>query len=342
MTTLVTGGTGFVGRALLRRLAEEGSGRVRVLARPSSDTSGIEAAGAEIVRGDVTDGAAVGRACERVGLVFHLAALVQEAGVPDRLFREVHVEGTRHLIEAAAAAGAGRVVHVSTTGVHGHVTGPPADEDAPVSAADIYQVTKWEGERLALDLGASLGLPVVVARPAAVYGPGDRRLLKLFRFIADGRFRMIGSGKTLIHPIYVDDLVEGLLACARVPGAAGRAYILGGDRPVSLNELTAAISREVGRRLRRPRIPYFPVWLASAACEVACKPFGIEPPLYRRRAEFFVKNRAFRIDRARSELGFDPKVGLDEGVRRTVAGYRASGWLPAARPANLTARAHTQ
>jgi nucleoside-diphosphate-sugar epimerase len=168
---------------------------------------------------------------------------------------------------------------------------------------------------------------LVIARPSGIYGPGDRRLLKLFRGIARRTFVTLGTGTIFYHLTYVDDLVEGFRLCGEVPAAAGRTYILAGGEVTRLDELVKRIAHAARVAPPALRLPVWPFWLAGAACEAVCVPLGIEPPLYRRRVDFFTKSRAFDISRARRELGYAPQVGLDEGIRLTLDWYRAQGWL---------------
>jgi nucleoside-diphosphate-sugar epimerase len=167
----------------------------------------------------------------------------------------------------------------------------------------------------------------VIARPTGIYGPGDRRLLKLFRGVARRRFVVLGSGRIYYHLTYIDDLVEGFRLCGEVPAAAGRTYILAGGEVTTLNELVEIVATQAGVRPPRMHLPVWPFWAAGAACEAVCAPLGLEPPLYRRRVDFFTKSRAFDISRARTELGFAPQVGLHEGIRRTLDWYKREGWI---------------
>jgi dihydroflavonol-4-reductase len=261
-------------------------------------------------------------------VVYHLAAVFRRAGVPDSLYREVHVDATRRLIEAATAAGVRRFVHCSTVGVHGDVAGDgPADEDAPTAPGDIYQQTKLEGEDVARETAARTGLPLTVVRPGPIYGPADRRLLKLIGGVARGRFLLLGSGRPHFQMVYVDDLVEGFRLAAERPEGVGRTYILTGEEAPTLRELVQEIARVARAPVPRLRLPVWPFWLAGALCEAVCIPFGVEPPIYRRRVKFFTNNRWFDISRARSELGFSPRVSLREGLRRTLDSYRSLGWI---------------
>jgi dihydroflavonol-4-reductase len=330
VNVLVTGATGFTGGHLAATLARRGY-HVRALVREQSldkfAASDAAHAGVIATTGDLTDAAAVRRATQDADLVYHIAATYREAGQPDASYRKVNVDGTRHVLAAAKAAGTRRVVHCSTGGVHGHIEHPPANEDAPFAPGDIYQETKLAAEQAARDFGRRESLEVVVARPIGIYGPGDTRFLKMFRGLARGRFPMLGSGEVFYHLTYIDDLVEGFRLCGEVAQAAGRTYILAGPRYTTLNELAALIAGELDVKPPRMHLPVWPFWLAGLLCEAVCVPLRVPPPLYRRRVDFYTKSRAFDTTRARADLGFSPSVDLEEGIRRTAEWYRQQGLL---------------
>jgi len=330
VNVLVTGATGFTGGHLAQHLIDRGD-TVRALVRAKSrtrfDASPLPSRGVTAIDGDLLDAASLARAVDGVEVVYHIAATYREAGQPDSAYRAINVDGTRNLLEAAKAAGVKRVVHCSTGGVHGHIAHPPANEDAPFNPGDVYQETKLAAEKLARAFGAANGLDVVVARPIGIYGPGDTRFLRMFKGLARGRFPMIGNGQAFYHLTYVADLVEGFRLCGTVPAATGRTYILAGPRYTTLEQLVHLVAKELNVAPPRVHLPVWPFWTAGLLCEMVCVPLRIEPPIYRRRVDFYTKSRAFDTTRAKTELGFAPKVDLEEGIRRTARWYRNEGLL---------------
>jgi dihydroflavonol-4-reductase len=324
---LVTGATGFTGSHLARTLASRGC-QVRAFQRDASRTPDVPGIpGIDVAIGDLRDPAALARAVEGVDVVYHIAAIYRQAGVSRDVYRAVNATAAGQIVDAAAAAGVRRVVHCSTVGVHGDIEHPPANEDAPLKPGDIYQDTKLEGERLAREAGARRGIEVTVARPSGIYGPGDRRLLKLFRGVARRRWVTLGRGRIYYHLTYIDDLVEGFRLCGEHPSAANRTYILAGGEVTTLNDLVAMIADVAGVKPPAVHLPVWPFWIAGALCEAVCAPLGLEPPLYRRRVDFFTKSRAFDISRAQRDIGYAPQVTLRDGIARTLKWYRAHGWL---------------
>ncbi|MCG7848245.1 MAG: NAD-dependent epimerase/dehydratase family protein [ANME-2 cluster archaeon] len=327
MKVFVTGGTGFTGGHLIQRLVKDGY-EVSALARKTSNTELLKKLGVEIILGDITDKDLLKKALSGFDMVYHLAAMYREGGgIGEKPFRDVNVNGTKNMLEASMHANIDRFIHCSTAGVHGHISKPPADESYPYNPGDVYQETKVEGEKLALDYFKK-GLPGAVVRPVGIYGPGDLRFLKLFKTIQTGRFVMVGDGKVLYHLTYIDDLVEGFILCGKKENALGQTYIIGGGRYLSLNELVEIIANVLEVKKPKIRFPFFwPVWTAALLCEAACYPLGINPPIFRRRVDIFRKDRAFDISKARKELGYTPKVSLEEGIKKTAEWYRKEGYL---------------
>jgi dihydroflavonol-4-reductase len=332
MHVLITGGTGFIGSRLALRLLDSGA-RVRVLARRNNTgeaetAAALVARGVELVDASVTDPADLPAALAGVDWVFHLAAAQHEANVPDAYFRAINVEGTRNLLTAAQGAGVRRFVHGSTIGVFGWTPPHPVSEDSRLEPQNIYGVTKLEAEGVVRSVHANL--PWVIARISETYGPGDRRLLKLFKSAARGLLLQIGPGENLHHLVFIDDLIDGLLLAAERPQAVHSTLLLAGPRPVSTREMLDAIARSLpDRRVRKLRVPLAPLMALAAGLEWGLRPLGIQPPLHRRRMDFFRKSFAFSNREARERLGYDPKVDVAQGMADTARWYHDEGWIDA-------------
>jgi nucleoside-diphosphate-sugar epimerase len=325
---LVTGGTGFVGSALCRALAVRGQS-VRVLARPTSDLSALEGLDVETIRGDVLQPETLPAAAEGVAVVYHLAGMLGRFGAPYSAYRTLHVDGTCNVLRACAGQNVRRFVHCSSPGMLGAVAPgePPRDETSAHRPTSLYERSKSEAEKAALSLAVELGLPLVLARPEFVYGPGDRHVVGLFRNIQRGTFFYIGSGQAVCHPSYVDDVVAGLIACATEHARPLQAYHICGPRPVSFVELASAIARALGVAAPRLRLP---VWLVRAGAwgaELTAKHLGFDPPVTLETVRFFTESRAFSIEKARRELGWSPAVDISRGAALSVAWYREQGML---------------
>jgi dihydroflavonol-4-reductase len=325
---LVTGATGYTGQVLTRKLVEQGCA-VSAIARRSSNRAQLADLAIRWFEGDVFDPKVVEQATEGIEYIFHVAAAYREAKITDETYRLVHVESTRLLAEAVVRSETfKRFVHISTVGVHGHIDEPPANETYRFAPGDIYQRTKADAELWIRDFAARSGLPLTVARPAAIYGPGDRRLLKLFKMASKRIFPLFGRGASLYHLIHVDDLTDIFITAALHPQALGEVFIAGNPEPSRLQDIAQIIANELGNsKLTFIRFPAWPLFVAADLCELLCKPFGIEPPLYRRRVAFFTKDRAFDTTKLREMLGYQFSYSVDQGLRSTAAWYRKQGWL---------------
>lgn len=331
---LITGGLGFLGGHLVRALMGDGF-RVRVLARSrgkaasgSEDETGVvNGPSPEIVCGDIREPAVVREAAEGCEAVIHLVSNFRSARSDGQEAYDINVGGTENMLAAAERAGVSQIIHCSTIGVHGSVAEIPANEETAFNPGDSYQETKLIGEQKVWEHYRRTDQPVTVVRPISMFGPGDRRMLKLFKMISAGWFIRVGDGHTYFQPAYISDVVKGFRLCLGNEQAVGEAFIIGGDEYVTLNELAAIIGEELGVKWRTLPIPMKPVLGAAVICERVFSPLGIEPPLHSRRVSFYRNHRAFTIEKARRILGYEPEVSLRQGIRRTIAFYREEGWL---------------
>jgi nucleoside-diphosphate-sugar epimerase len=315
----VTGAGGFIGGAICRSLISEGA-RVAGIELDAGAAERIRAGGAEVAQGDVADLEALEPALDGAELVVHAAAYVRDWGTMEEFVR-VNVGGTANVLDVAEAAGAERVLHISSVVVYGyHHPGEQADDVFHRVYGIPYLDTKSASDALALRRGA------VVIRPGDVYGPGSvpwtLRPLELAR---SGQLAVPGKGDGIMLPLYIDDLVEAV-GLALVKGEPGRAYTVWDGRAVSFGDYFDRLAAMVGGRPAR-RLPR-PVLTAAARAMEAVASLRGQPPAFTANAITFVDRRGTASNRrAREELGWEPRVDLDEGLRRTEEWLRAEGLL---------------
>jgi nucleoside-diphosphate-sugar epimerase len=329
MNVLITGGTGFIGSRLALKHVAKGD-CVTVLAQENTPAEAanrrqIEAQGATVALASVTDRHRVFAFLPGVDVVYHLAATQHEANIPDQRFWDVNVAGTENVLEASVEAGVRRFVHGSTIGVYGSASAGYLDERSPLQPDNIYGLTKLEGETLVRSYRDRLS--IVIIRISETYGPGDLRLLKLFKAIKKQLFVMIGSGRNMHHPIYIDDLLEGLLLAATTEKAGGKTFVLAGKEPLSTHDMVCIIAGAVGTSIPKMRAPLTIFLALATTMEIFCRPLGLQPPLHRRRMDFFRKSYVFRQEEALKHLGFVAKYGFREGVAEVTRWYARMGYL---------------
>lgn len=323
---LVTGAGGFVGSFVVKELLSRGK-QVRAMVRPGTLEKHSQAekdSNLEFVEADLNDYGSLLEATAGCDGVFHLAALFRQVNVPDVEYHNVNVLGVEWILNASIASGVKRVIHCSTIGVVSSIEKPPGDETLPYSPCDIYQVSKVEGEKLALRYFREGRISGVVIRPAMIYGPGDSRTRKLFEMIRRRRFFYVGSGDILVHWIDVRDLARAFFQAMEHDERNGEVYIIAGEKSLTLKEFVNAVARELGVPSPWLHLPVKPMQWLGILCELICRPLGVAPPLYKRRVDFFIKNRGFNVKKAAEHLGFVPAKGLNEEIRDILRSYEVS------------------
>ena len=327
MRILVTGGTGFTGKALVKRLLDDGHQVVALDYKEGLKTEELRQWGAEVVIGSVTDKAVLEKSMQGVELVHHLAAAFRELNVPNSFYDEVNVGGTVNALEAAYRQGVKKFIYCSTCGVHGNIDHPPGGEEAPIHPADYYQSTKYQAEPIVLDYFRK-GMKTVILRPAAIYGPGDpERFFMIYKRVAKGTFPMFGKGKTFYHPLYIDNLIDALLLSMEEGKGDGQAYLIADEEYLEIRDLVKKVGQAMGIEVKINYYPIIPLIIAGHIFEKVCKPFRLTPPIFPRRVDWYRQNRAFNISKAKRELGYQPRVGIEEGLRLTAEWYKKEGYL---------------
>lgn len=330
MKALVTGASGFVGTHLVRQLVNDGH-TVYSLVRATSKIEELQKLDIELIYSDVREKTSlenIFRSYPEIDTVFHLASLLTPVNVSDSIYWDINYQGTQNLLEVCQNAKLRAFVHCSTVGVIGPLPEIPADETSRCAPDSNYGESKYKAELLVLEYHKNFDFAVTVVRPAWIYGPGDRRTYKFFRMVAKGRFFIIGDGQTRLSPVYVDDVVRGLILCAeQIKNAAGKVFIVSGEKSVTLEYLASTIAQETGTSILPFKIPAGIAQVGAVMCEKLCKLLGIEPPIHRRRLDFFLRDQAFDISKIQNALGYQPQVDVPTGVKKTVSWYKEQGWI---------------
>jgi nucleoside-diphosphate-sugar epimerase len=317
---LITGAAGFIGRALTERLRADGV-----------DVVGLDMQtdkGAGIVAGDITEPGGWQSAAEGCDTVIHTAAAVTNTASDDFGWR-VNVLGTKHVIDAAAAAGAGRFVHLSSVRAFSDTGFPDGvTEEHPVRPdSSVYVNTKIASEQVALQAHAEGRIESTVIRPGDVYGPGSRPWTVLIvETIKKGQFLLPAMGKGIFSPVYVDNLTLGITLAASKPEGAGQVFTITDGVGVTNREFFGHYYRMLGRK--GPRcVPTAAAMALVAVPEAAAAVSGSPTEVKRESMRYFTRTGTYSIEKAQRLLGYEPAVGLDEGMKRTEAWLRGQGLL---------------
>ena len=328
MTVLVTGGTGFVGSAVVRRLLAAGE-TVRVLARPASDLRNLEGLDVELVRGDLGKPDTLGPAVSGCEALFHVAADYRYWTPHADEVYATNVGGTVALMRAAGEAGVARVIYTSSTGTLGFApAGGAADEDTPVAHEDMighYKRSKFQAEAEVRRMTVEDGLPAVIVNPSTPVGPRDIKPTPTGRIIVEAaRGRMPAYVDTGLNVVHVDDVAEGhVLAYRR--GRVGERYVLGGE-DMSLREILGAVAGAAGRTPPRIRLPHGAVLPFAYVSEAWARISGREPFATVEGVRLARKRMVFSSAKARRELGYAGRPARD-ALRDAVAWFAAHGYI---------------
>ena len=332
MKVAIIGATGFIGRHLCDTCIGRGD-KVSVLVRDPEAGDGFSHRGVSVTVGDLMDEDALIRVCTGADVVFNATGALGKWGLPADELERVNMQGAGLVVRCAAKAGAGRVVHTSTAGVTGPLpVGICALEDYLPAPATDYQRTKLAGEREVLAAHAETRMPTVIIRPTFVYGPGDTHKLPLFRTVASGRMLLVNGGASYLHPVFVDDVVEGMLQASERALGFGEVYILAGSSPVTTRKLGETIAWALGVPAPRLNLPGGILFPLAKVMEITGKLVRKESPLTRSRLKLFTENYVYSSEKARREIGFKPLVNLPEGIKRTAEWYIAHGLVRLEKP----------
>lgn len=325
---LVTGAAGFIGSHLVDALIARNI-TVRCLVRKNDDLQFLPKDRVQIVFGDVTDKNSLKGIVDGVDVIYHLAARTDFEGNNWTEYYQPNVLGTQNLIDLAIKKRAKRFVFFSTMRVVGlRDSKEPIDESAPCNPLNFYDRSKSEAEERLLTAYQKFDLPVTILRPSSVYGPRGRgTYLSFFKTIAKGRFFLVGSGENQISFVFVKNLVDAAILAAYKKEAVGQTYFISDARPYTMVELSRTIGLNFGRKIPPWYLPIPLGYIAGYSFLLLGKVFGFVPPLTPERVKNLTISYVFDISKARRELGYQPKVNLETGIKETVLWYKKNGWV---------------
>jgi nucleoside-diphosphate-sugar epimerase len=325
MKVLVTGATGLLGGHLLQELQQRGE-HIRALVLPVENAEKLIAQGVDVVRGDVTDASTLAPAVKDIDIIFHLAGMM---GVNRPLadYRLVNVTGSENLYRAAQAAGVRRFVHTSSHTVYGLGYGRfLTEKDALRPDPDPYSITKAEGDRLIRRLMLDSGVETVILRPGTFFGSGDRlHFGRMAQRMKNGKGVIIGRGDNALPFCYVTDIAQGFLLAAYHEKAPGNVYNISNDHPLTQQEIFNAIAEEIGGKRPTRHLPYVPLYYGSILAEKVAHMTQTRPLVTPLGVMMFGTDNRHSVDKARGELGYEPKVAIREGIRLAAAWFNAGG-----------------
>jgi nucleoside-diphosphate-sugar epimerase len=325
MKFVVTGATGFVGSSIVKALVNIGAD-VYALARSPSSPERLADIPLTWIAADVTRPSTLRGVFEDIDYVIHAAGMLGQAGTTEKEYMQLHVDGTRNVLnELSQNNPQPKTLYVSSPGVLGPIEGSPADEETLLAPSNPYERSKAVAEKM-VGVFTAAGMPVVIARPEFIYGPGDTHVLGLFKAIQQGRFFFIGDGLNMCHPTFIDDAVDGMLRCLE-QGKPGEKYHITGPRPVTFRELATTIADELDVPPPRVKIPKSLAMVGASGFEVLAKVTRKTPPLSRTGVAFFSEDRHFSWAKAEQELRYNPQYNLQKGIKATIDWYRREGYL---------------
>jgi len=329
MNILITGGTGFIGFNLASILVEQNH-QVNVLIRDSSQTDKIDELrkiDINLIKGDLRDKSSLDKAVLDIEVVFHIAGVLGKFGIPDKVYSQVHVEGTKNLLDACFnSTNLKQFVFCSTIGVSGPGKKRVFIETDIYNPSNIYEKTKVEAEKLVFSFSKK-GFPITIIRPGLVYGPYDLHVLQIFKAIKKRNFFLIGQGKDTVHPVYIKDLIDGFLLVLNNRKTFGQIYNIAGPRIIELRYFFQVIAKSMDLELPRFKIPVWFAFLMLYPIVFLAKLFRFQPILTKSRLRFFIESRGCSIDKAKKELGYLPKFNLEDGMKLTIDYYKKKGYL---------------
>lgn len=326
----LTGGNGFIGSHVVDLLVKSNRDIVCLVQKGSNVDyikDHIKNGKVKVAWGDIRNKDDIDKGIKGCDVVYHFVAIAGKQNVPEKDYWDVNFEGTKKLLDSCIENEIKKFIYCSSVGVMGNIKKIPAAENTPYNPTNTYEKTKMEAEKETLRYVKEFGLNAIIIRPAVVYGPRNiSNMSRMFGSIQNGKFFVIGSGNNLWHMTYVEDLAKGFLQAEKAKLNSGEIIILGGENPVTMNEMTRTASDLLG--VKKPK--QMPLLLASVAgwCFwVIKKIFKMKVPIEPSGVKFLTNHRAYSIKKAKKLIGYKPEFPIRKGLEKTFSWYKENGIL---------------
>ena len=321
MKILITGATGFIGKNLVKELVSK-SHKVRCLVRKTSrkeDINYLKKLKVELFNGDLINKKSLNGICRGIDIVYHLTGVLGGFNVSEKLMFDINVKGTENILNESKKINVKKFIFCSSAGVLGPIIN--GGESFPYNPSNLYEKTKVGAEKLVL----KSGLDYIIIRPEFIYGPMDNHVLPMFKVIRDKKFFIIGDGNSLLHPTYIDDLIQSFVECLD-PKIKNKVYIIAGEKAIRIKELYKLIAKKLNVKTNNIPIPKFIAITFAFILENSAKIFKFDPIITRSKIRFFTENRAFNTSKAKKEINYNP-IKLEKGIEKIVKWYKQKGFL---------------
>jgi len=329
MNILVTGGTGFIGKSLVTELIKNNEFNIRVFARKPLENYNVAwSQQVNSVQGDLKDRESISRAVHGVDIVIHLAAQLGSWWAKKEVYYEANVQGTEALVEESQREDIQQFIYLSSCGVFGTLNKFPADESHPCNPRYEYEKAKYKAEQL-VNKAISKGFPATIIRPSHVYGPGDLNTVPLLKLLQQTHFfPLINGGKSLFQPVYIDDLMAGIIKCiSNRKTVRGKTFIFAGEEVITFKQYIALIASLMNISITTVSLPFLLAKSVAIFSESLAKIMNNEPILTNFRVDFFGGSQYYNIQRAKEDLKYSPQIGIEQGMRNAMIWYRQMNLL---------------
>ncbi len=319
---ITTGGSGFLGKYVLRKLVERGNDIVNLVNNSYSGVKGVKEIKIENYSIDYLK-----KIIDKADTIIHMAAALGWIKADYDFYYRINTQFPLNMIKAAIRTDVKKFIFISSAGIYGKGSKDKIiTEDFPPNPIDNYEKTKYLGEKLILEQKEKIDIKII--RPGWIYGPEDKRTLKLFKMINKGYFFIAGKGKGKQSPVFVEDIADGIILLNEAEDIpSGEIFNMGSNEIITIENMVKTIAKTLNKKILPFKIPLLPLKIIAKTSDIIFKPFKFTPPLTSSSLAFFERSKPLSIEKAKRMFGYSPKIDFKNGIKITVKWYKKNGFL---------------